>query len=207
MAMTKHSWRDFAITVIAALPIVLALPRFFAWLATRPGLIPPEPLLPRLPAMDVSVTLFIVLYGCITLGLVLLVHHPQRLLRALRAYVVLLLLRMATMAAWPLEVPPGYLALQDPVSTLFYPGQVPFGRDLFFSGHTATMYLLFLAVPGPGRRWLFAMATVVVGLAVLFQHVHWTVDVVAAPVFAWAAWRIAAIALPAPRRSPGGHSP
>ncbi|MCW5898620.1 MAG: hypothetical protein KIT10_05065 [Flavobacteriales bacterium] len=203
----RSPWRDLAITVSAALPIVFLLPRFFAWLGARPGIIPPEPLLPRLPAMDVSVPLFIVLYGCIVSGLVLLVRHPQRLLRALRAYVVLLLLRMATMAAWPLEVPPGYLPLQDPVSTLFYPGQVPFGRDLFFSGHTATMYLLFLAVPGPGWRWLFAMATVVVGLAVLFQHVHWTVDVVAAPVFAWAAWRIAAIALPAPRRSPGGHTP
>ena len=63
-------------------------------------------------------------------------------------------------------------------------------RDLFFSGHTATMTLLALA--GRGRwRWVLGGLTVAVGLLVLVQRVHYSYDVLAAPFFAGAAWWLA----------------
>ena len=53
------------------------------------------------------------------------------------------------------------------------------------------MFLLFLAVPGRPARAYFLASTVAVGCLVLVQHVHYAVDVLAAPAFAYAAWRIA----------------
>nr|WP_262896050.1 sphingomyelin synthase family protein [Hymenobacter sp. BT523] len=67
----------------------------------------------------------------------------------------------------------------------------PIVRDLFFSGHTATMALLVLAVRGRAWRRALVLMTVAVGLLVLVQRVHYTYDVLAAPLFAWLAYWLA----------------
>ncbi len=64
-------------------------------------------------------------------------------------------------------------------------------RDLFFSGHTSTLFLISLAVPGRRARPFFLACTAAVATCVLVQHVHYTVDVLAAPFFAYGAWRAA----------------
>lgn len=181
--------KAFLITFLAALPVVSVLPSFFSWIEKRPGVLPPEPLLHHLPSADLSVPLFIVVYATIAYTLVRLFRRPERLLRAMQAYVVLLVLRMAAMLTWTLEPPPDAVDLYDPVTQFFYPGGTPFRKDLFFSGHTATLVLMALALPAGRDRSLVALAAAVVGLAVLVQRAHWTVDVLAAPVFAWLAWR------------------
>ncbi len=158
-------------------------------------MLPPDPLLAALPPVEVAEATFLVLYLGIAAALWALFRAPYALVRALHAYVLLLLLRMATMFAFTLEPPPGIIPLVDPVTAVFYPGGEPFLKDLFFSGHTATPVLLALAVgAGALRRALFACAAVV-GALVLLQHVHWTVDVLAAPLFAWLAWRGSAFSL------------
>ncbi len=181
--------RCLLFTLVAAIPIILALPHFFRWLGARPGMIPPEPLLEHLPARDVSLPLFALLYALIVLALLVLVRHPERLVRGLQAYLLLLLLRMATMALVTLEPPPGLVPLHDPVIQHFYPGNEPFTKDLFFSGHVATLCLLAFAVPRSRLRGLLWGCAVLVAAAVLVQHIHWTIDVLAAPLFAWIAWR------------------
>nr|WP_262896007.1 sphingomyelin synthase family protein [Hymenobacter rubidus] len=67
----------------------------------------------------------------------------------------------------------------------------PIVRDLFFSGHTATMMLLMLA--GRGRTWRGALGLmmVAVGVLVLVQRVHYSYDVLAAPFFGWLAYWLA----------------
>ncbi len=181
--------------MIVSISVVASLPTFFGFIEQRPGVLPPEPLLHHLPAVDLSVPLFVLLYATIVYGLLRLVRRPVVLLRGLQAYVVLLLLRMLTMWSWTLEPPPGLVDLADPVTQVFYPGATPFRKDLFFSGHTATLVLLALAMPAFRDRVLVAIAAVLVGSAVLVQHVHWTVDVLAAPVFAALAWWCSAFTL------------
>jgi membrane-associated phospholipid phosphatase len=187
--------KAYLLTLLVALPVVACLPAFFAWIEQRPGLLPPEPLLQHLPAVDLSVPLFVLLYATIVYGLIRLVRSPELLLRGLQAYVALLILRMFTMWTWTLEPPPGLVELTDPVTQVFYPGAAPFRKDLFFSGHTATLVLLALAMTNLRDRMVMVIAAALVGFAVLVQHVHWTVDVLAAPVFAWSAWRYSAYTL------------
>lgn len=182
-----------ALVVLLALAAVevLVLPRFFGWLGQRPGFRPADPLLPLWEPVDVSVATFLVLYGSLVLVLRAIAHRPYVVLRGVAAYVVLVLLRMLAMALVALEPPPLIIPLVDPVSQAFYPGAAPFLKDLFFSGHTATMVLLvLLAPPGPVRWWAVA-GTVAVATLVLVQHVHWTVDVLAAMPAAWMAWALA----------------
>lgn len=54
-------------------------------------------------------------------------------------------------------------------------------KDLFFSGHTATTFLLLLYVwPWPKLRWWMFFAHVVIVASVFFSHLHYTIDVVGA---------------------------
>lgn len=196
--------RAWLLTVCAALPVVLAMPSFFRYLASKPGRSLADPVLDALPSMDVSVPLFLILYLVVAVTIVALSRHKLIFLRTAQAYVLLLILRMITMSLLTLEAPLDWVPLHDPISTLFYPGQEPFHKDLFFSGHTATVFLFFLAAPWRVGKALLLLATVMVGLAVLLQHVHWTIDVLAAPVFAWIAWKLSALTMAWCRVGPKG---
>ena len=178
--------------VLLLLGLLPVVPGFYHYIQSRPGRLLPDPLLALLPVHDVSGPTFALIYGAIAATLIYLLPRPQLLLRALWAYYFLQLFRMATLWLLPLEPPTSLLLLHDPVmDRLFEVTTQPIVRDLFFSGHTATMALLVLA--GRGRRWRTALGlmTVAVGLLVLVQRVHYSYDVLAAPFFAWGAYWLA----------------
>jgi PAP2 superfamily C-terminal len=198
----QHAWpaawarRGFrlrlGLVVLLLLGLLPVVPGFYRFVQARPGQPLADPLLALLPVHDHSTLIFALIYGAIAATLVYLLPRPQRLLQALWAYYFLQLMRMATLWLLPLEPPAALVVLHDPVmDRIFEVTTQPIVRDLFFSGHTATMMLLALA--GRGRRWRGAMglATVVVGLLVLVQRVHYSYDVLAAPFFAWAAYWLA----------------
>lgn len=175
--------------------VALVLPHFFAWINGRPGSLLRDPLLAAWGPVDVSSLTFTVLYGTLAIVLVSIAKRPLSVLHGLYAYVLMLVLRMASMTLLTLEPPPDIIPLVDPFTQGFYPGAGPFLKDLFFSGHTATLALMaLLARKGP-VRWLAAASTVAIGLLVIVQHVHWTLDVVAAVPAAWLAWKGAEVLL------------
>jgi len=182
------------------LPVV---PGFYHFIQSRPGHQLADPLLALLPVHDVSTPTFTLIYGAIVATLGYLLPRPQQLLRALWAYYFLQLLRMGTLWLLPLEPPTGLLILHDPVmDRIFNVTTQPIIRDLFFSGHTATMTLLALLIPGRSWRWALTLATVAVGILVLVQRVHYSYDVLAAPIFAGLAYWLAGwVAIqPAPQK-------
>jgi membrane-associated phospholipid phosphatase len=63
-------------------------------------------------------------------------------------------------------------------------------KDLFFSGHTATLFLLFLIMEKRVIKIIFIASTILVGIAVMLQHVHYVVDVAVAPFFAYTSYKI-----------------
>jgi membrane-associated phospholipid phosphatase len=84
----------------------------------------------------------------------------------------------------------GLIGLVDPISNFFY-GEKFVTRDLFFSGHTSTVFLIFLCLPGSRDKKIALAVTIIVGFLLLVQHVHYTLDVLGALLFAWIAYRIA----------------
>lgn len=172
------------LTLALLIGLVANLPRFFAWVQARPGSRLPDPLLALLPAHDVSWFTFIIIYLSVGTALVYVLPRPYLLLRLLAAYWLMHAVRVILLALLPLEPPIGLLPLRDPIiDTFIYVAAGPITKDLFFSGHTATVMLLALATEGARRHCLLA-ATAAVGLLVLVQHVHYTYDVLAAPIFA-----------------------
>jgi len=59
--------------------------------------------------------------------------------------------------------------------------RVSLSKDLFFSGHVATTFLLLLYVwPFPRLRWVMLAGHALVVASVFFSHLHYTIDVIGA---------------------------
>jgi hypothetical protein len=191
-----EAWRDprfrlrLVLTVPALVAVLALLARFLTFVEARPGAVLPDPVLALLGPRDLTWLTFSLIYLGIAFGIARLARDPRALVLALQAYVVMVLFRIAAKWVTPLEAPPGMMPLHDPLVRLFGPGKL-LTKDLFFSGHTSTLFLLFLAVPGGRSKALFLFCTIAVGFSVLAQHVHYTVDVLAAPFFAYASVRLA----------------
>ncbi|UOQ53851.1 phosphatase PAP2-related protein [Hymenobacter cellulosivorans] len=202
VATWPQLWRQpaFRYRLLGILAGLLALgaviPRFFAFIQARPGVVLPDPVLAALPAHDVSWLTFGVIYLSIAGAVVHLVPRPALLLRALWGYGLLHGFRLLTLWLLPLEPPTGLVLLHDPlVDNLFYASATPITKDLFFSAHTATVLVLGLTVQNRALRVALLLAAALIGLLVMVQHAHYTYDVLAAPLFAglsvWLARRVA----------------
>jgi hypothetical protein len=191
----RNAWNDaalrteFAATLALLAPVLIALTHFLDWVERRHGVTLQDPVLALFSAVNLTWVTFLIIYAGIIVGLLVLVQNPRRLLLVLQAYALMALFRMAAMYLAPLEPPPGIIELRDPFVEFFGGGKT-LTRDLFFSGHTSTTFLLFLLIPGKWLRVAYACATLGVGVCVVLQHVHYTFDVVAAPFFAYGAYAI-----------------
>lgn len=147
-------------------------------------------LLEILPPINVSNWIFSVIYLLIALSVTSLCSFPRNLLLGIVGYVLLTILRFGTILLFPLEAPQHIVELRDPiVEKLFY--QAAITKDLFFSGHTSILILLGLVNPHKSFRLVLYLGAMVIGLLVLVQHAHYTIDVLAAPLFAFLAYWLA----------------
>jgi hypothetical protein len=114
-----------------------------------------------------------------------LVMYPTKLILAAEAYLFDTLMRMTTLYLFPLEPDGNMVPLSDPfVDRLFYGDQVV-TKDLFFSGHVSVLMMLAFVADTFFLKRVFATVAIIVGLSMLIQHAHYTIDIIAAPFFAW----------------------
>lgn len=191
-ALLERRFRvEFPVTVVCLLLILGVFSRFLDYVESRPGAVLQDPLLSLFQPHDVTWITFSLIYLALAIAIVYLSGQPRQLLLAMQCYGILVLFRMAAMYSIPLEPPPTLIPLKDPLVELFAGKGHVLTKDLFFSGHTSTMFLLSLTANKAWLRGVFLVCTLLVGTCVLVQHVHYTVDVVVAPFFCYASYRIA----------------
>jgi hypothetical protein len=174
-----------ALSVLALLVVQVMAKSLLPHLESRPGFAIWDPVLEALPARDVSALIFWVLYPVVALGFAWAALEPGRFVRIFLALAFMHLFRFLCICAVPLYAPEQLIVLQDPiVDSVIYKGFF-LRRDLFYSGHFASLFLLFIFVRKSHLRWLFLFASGVVGVGVLIQHVHYTYDVLGAIPFCY----------------------
>lgn len=166
--------------------ILVILPFFFSAIEKRDGIQLNDPILQLIPAVDVSLATFLVIWSMTIFLWVRMLQNPSLFLVTLCSMVLLFLSRLISISLLPLDPPVGLIPLKDPIVNLFYGGTDVFiTKDLFYSGHTSTQFLFFLCLHKRRDKLIALAASVAVAALVLVQHVHYTIDVVFAFVFTW----------------------
>jgi hypothetical protein len=168
------------IVAVIFVAILIVFPHFFQHIEQRDGMMLRDFLVEHLRPADVSIPIFICIWGITALVIVRCIKQPQLFLTALYGFTILTLFRMLTISLVPLNPPQGLVPLVDPISNFFYGKSHFVTKDLFFSGHTSSQFLYFLCLQKRRDKALALLSTIIVGSLVLVQHVHYTIDVVAA---------------------------
>ncbi len=169
---------------ILLLVLLTALPFFFQAIQRRSGTLLDDWLLEWLPVHNMSVPIFICIWAVAALTLVRVIQSPSIFIIGIWSYCFLTLSRMISIGLFPLEPPKNLRVLTDPLSNAFY-GESYITKDLFYSGHTSTVFLMFLVLQKRNDKIFAGTAALAVGVMLLLQHVHYTIDVIAAPFFTY----------------------
>jgi membrane-associated phospholipid phosphatase len=186
----EHFRNRFLVSVIVLLIILTGFASLLAYIETRQGHSFYDPILNFIKPRDVSDFIFFVTYSAALIGLIYAFLSPYKFLHLIQMYGALTLLRVITLFFIPLEPPTAIIPLRDTILThTFYAGNEHL-KDLFFSGHAATLFLFYFFTVNKVLKYTFLAAAIAVSIGVMVQHVHYSYDVIAAPIFAYIAYRI-----------------
>src|ERR1035437_1016331 len=187
----KHNKRELLYTLILLGAVLLGFTRFLNFVELRAGFSFNDPLLNLFTPIDFTWVIFGLIYAGLIIAIFFFIKDPYLLLTALQSYLVLVIFRSAAMYLLPLNPPTDMIPLNDPFVQIFGSGEI-LTKDLFFSGHTATLFLLFMVANKRILKVIFLSFAVIVGISVLLQHVHYSIDVFTAPFFSYTSVKFAA---------------
>lgn len=197
----RNEWREalrhqqfiiqFVTVIVLLISFLLCLPFFFhEVIGPRPGIMLNDFVLNLFSPRDYSWLIFILIYLSLAIVLQGVLLKPYHLLYSLTCYLGINLIRMITMYVLTLEPPAGIVELHDPLmDNMAYGGKIV-TKDLFFSGHVATLTLLAFTENRKLLKWFVCIATSIVGVLLMMQRVHYTLDVIIAPIVTYAVIKI-----------------
>lgn len=124
-------------------------------------------------------------------SVILVACKPRYILFVLKASAIFIATRAVFIAATHLGIYPGHI---DPDTTGFFDRfytNLGLSGGFFFSGHTGYPFLMAL-IFWRERIWRYAYLALsfVLGVAVLLAHVHYSIDVLAAPYIVYSIFKI-----------------
>lgn len=176
----------FIIGLIGLTAFVQFLPYFFIEiLLPKAGAHWVDPVLNFFTPRDWSIEIFVLIYLCSVLALAFNITNPKTILLGLQIYVSVSFMRITSLYLFTLEAPEGIIALSDPFLTVFAYGQPIYVKDLFFSGHISTLCVFLFIEKRPWLKILIFISTIIVAFLLAWQRVHYSLDMVAAPIITW----------------------
>jgi hypothetical protein len=175
--------------LVIMLAIIFTLPFFYARIQKRQGVVLNDWLLARIPPHDVSVAIFALIWGMVVLIVIRAIYNPSIYITYCWTLIFVCLVRFVTLSVVALDPPQGLVPLLDPLGSVFYGHNAAVTKDLFFSGHTTTMVLIYLCLDKRTDKIIAFIAAFAVACLLLVQHIHYTIDVLAAPVVVYPCYR------------------
>jgi hypothetical protein len=156
----------------------------------RPGAQINDMLLNLMPPVNLSLPIFFFEYSAMLLAIAFITVYPDRFVKGLQMFAIMVFARTVSIYLVALEPPKDMVPLWDPMANLFlHTSDVFVSKDLFFSGHVAALVLLLLLVVNKyAKAWIF-FCTIMVGIMIMWQHVHYSTDVIFAPLASYVAYK------------------
>lgn len=171
------------------LAVFFCLPAFFNYAEGRDGTLMNDWLLNSIPSFNVSFAIALIICGSCAFFFFRTLTSPDIFITFLFSYVLLNLLRVTMIFFIPLNPPLHLIALSDPISNILYIGGFK-TKDLFFSGHESVICLMGMCLVKKNDRIVMLIAAIVLAGLILVQHIHYTVDVVFAPLFSFVCFQM-----------------
>ena len=146
--------------------------------------------LDNLPAVDLNPLIVEGALLAILFSLILLIRRPRYLIFAVKAAAILIALRAFFVAATHLRIYPSQVGPDSGFIDVIY-ARLGLEAGYFFSAHTALPFLMVLIFRDEKFwRYLYLLISVVFGASVLLAHVHYSIDVFAAPFMAYSVYEL-----------------
>ncbi len=151
----------------------------------------PDLILGALPVVNLNAIIVEGALAAIAGSIALLLAKPKYLIFALKAAAIFIATRAVFVSVTHLGIYPGQ-AGPDP--TGFFDGiytGLGLEAGFFFSGHTGLTFLMGLVFwDEKFWRYVYFGLSVLFGISVLFAHVHYSIDVLAAPYITYTIFKI-----------------
>ncbi len=152
----------------------------------RKGMVLDDKLLYWFPSYDFSFYIFILLYSSLTLVVLTHLDKPKIILRIIEMHFLVAVVRQLCILLIALDPPAGIIVLRDVfLENTVYPRNSPLTKDLFFSGHVASIFLYFLCAEKKYIKGFLISATFLMSFMILSMRVHYTYDVYGAIFFTY----------------------
>ena len=187
-------WKDALSNKTFRYKLILAPGLFFVYSAitqhlgnyveTRKGVQLQDKLLTFFPSIDFSSFIFLLLYTSLFAIIAAHLNRPKVIVRVLEMHLAVAVVRQACILMVALEPPSGLIVLRDVfLENTVYPHNTPMTKDLFFSGHVASIWIYFLCAERKYLKTYLGIATVLMSFMVLSMRIHYTYDVYGALFF------------------------
>jgi len=146
----------------------------------KSGIVFNDVILNVLPRGDFSLFIFGITYSSLLLYIFSRLKKLRGLSKFAVAYGIILLTRTITLTLVPLREPIGLVSLNDPILyDVIFSGEIT--ADLFYSGHTAFVFVMYFL----SKKKIYLVLGSIVGLLLMMQRIHYSIDIFAAIPFAY----------------------
>jgi len=194
LSSIAEEWKSALSNKMFRYKLVLAPGLFFVYSAftqhlgnyveMRKGVQLQDKLLTFFPSIDFSTSIFILLYTSMLAIVLAHLNRPRVVLRVLEMHLLVAVVRQACILLVALEPPAGLIVLRDVfLENTVYPPDAPLTKDLFFSGHVASIWIYFLCAERKYLKAYLGIATAIMSFMVLSMRIHYTYDVYGAIFF------------------------
>ena len=181
----KGYWIDLFLSFSALAVLILYYFRVLLrdYLASLPNNPVPDQLLNRLGPynLDYFASNYVYIIFAVFF-LFVIFKYPEKLPFYIKVFFFLYLSKFLILTTTNLTYPAD--AIHESMDTIY--------NDLFFSGHTAFAFMTYLITRNKTKylKYFFLLSTLIEAFTVLAMHIHYTIDVYAAPFFAYGIYKM-----------------